>query len=186
MPVLLMRPQDPPMTTAKIERLIVPLDGSSRAEAAIWTATELSRHLDAPLQLTTVIDPNRDFPESPAYAGALAAGFREEIESGLVAETREYLRRVAGDVIRAGVAVRYDVRYGSTAQTLIDEGRPGDLIVMTSHGRSAQPHWQLGGIATRLLRDGNVPIIRVRPQQPAGIRAGTVGFDPARRNLLSV
>jgi nucleotide-binding universal stress UspA family protein len=187
MPVLLMRPQAPLVTEAKIERLIVPLDGSLRAESAVEVALDLARHLDVPVQLTTVIDPTRDLPESPAYAGALAAGFREEIESGLGADTRAYLRRVAGGMHRAGVSVRSDVRYGSTAQAFIDEGHPGDLIVMTSHGRSGQPHWQLGGVATRLLRDGNVPVLRVRPLPSEGTRyVSEAGFDSAAKEMLAV
>jgi nucleotide-binding universal stress UspA family protein len=186
MPVLLMRPQGSTVTEAQIKRLIVPLDGSSRAESAIGAAIDLARYLDVPVQLTTVLDPTRDLPESPAYAGALAAGFREEIESGLAAETREYLHRVAGDLIRAGVSVRYDVRYGSTAQAFIDEGHPGDLIVMTSHGRSGQPHWQLGSVATRLLRDGTVPVLRVRALPAAAKRVEAIGSDCSLRDPLPV
>jgi nucleotide-binding universal stress UspA family protein len=187
MPVLLMRPQDLPETEATIKRIIVPLDGSPEAESAIGMAIDLARHLDVPVQLTTVVDPTRDLPESPAYAGALAAGFRGEIESGLAAETRAYLHCVAGELIHADVSVRCDVRYGSTAQTLIDEEHPGDLIVMTSHGRSGQPHWQLGGIATRLLRDGTVPVLRVRPVPSAGTRdEASPGLGSAVLDMLTV
>ena len=186
-PVLLMRPQAHPQTKSGIDRLVVPLDGSSRAEAAVGVAVDLAKQLHVPVQLVTVVDPTRDFPESPAHLGALSGGFQKEIESGLATEAEEYLRGISGDVLRAKVPVRYVVRYGSTAQVLIDDGNPGDLIVMTSHGRSGQPHWELGGIATRLLRDGKVPVLRVRPLPPAEMRVGAEAtFDSESEKNLTV
>ena len=56
---------------------------------------------------------------------------------------------------------------------IVEAAQPGDLIVMTSHGRSGLPRWFLGSVAEAVVRRASVPVLLVRatppePDSPAG------------------
>jgi nucleotide-binding universal stress UspA family protein len=47
------------------------------------------------------------------------------------------------------------------------EVQEGDLIVMTTHGRSGVQRWLLGSVSSKLIRSGVAPVVLV----PASDRA---------------
>lgn len=128
------------------ERILVPLDGSRTAEAALPHARSLASRLHAELILLRVDEPVPNLPRSR---------YPREIE----AEARRYLRAVAEPMELKRLRVRTAVEYGDPAEVIrgFAERNRVDLIVMAMARRRG-----LG----RLLRLGVVPRLLDLPPAP--------------------
>lgn len=148
-------------------RIVVPLDGSPLAEHALPLATTLATDLGLPVQLIRVVIPDQTFEEmlpgrltedgDPMPGEAL-----EPYQDRLVSESAAYLEGIAEPLRARRVAVQTNAPVGSVASTLIDELRPDDLVVMTTHGRGGLERWLLGSVADKLVRTANGPVLLVR------------------------
>jgi nucleotide-binding universal stress UspA family protein len=145
-----------PMTC---QRILVPLDGSSRAEQVLPSAVSLAQALDAEIVLFRV--PIAHI--SGAYAGAWYVPLEGTFDTANhIAE--EYLCRVADDLREQDVRVTSATRMGGVAEAILDyaDANQIDLIAMCTHGRSGLARWALGSVADRVLRARNVPLLLVR------------------------
>lgn len=152
-------------------QIMVPLDGSRFAEAALPLALTLSRRTGAAVHLVTVIE------AAPAFA-------YEEWASAADEWTKEYLAKLTEHITKhAGGAVTSSVLKGHVVDLLQKEvtGRSVDLVVMASHGRGAISRMWLGSVADRFVRQADHPVLLVRPDENAlpALDADT-GYD----NLL--
>ena len=142
--------------------ILVPLDGSGLAAAALPWAVALGRRRAAPLLLVCVVPPP-GFP-SPELAGSSAGQMILEAE---LAGALRYLRRAASGLAagRAGVQAHTLVRVGNPAEELlrVEAERRPQLVVMTTHGRSGLRRWLRGSVADKVLRHGTAPVFLVRP-----------------------
>jgi nucleotide-binding universal stress UspA family protein len=146
---------------------VVPYDFSEHAEAALATASDLARRLDARLHLVHVVQP-------PAYAyGYGLAGVAAapppidlgEVEQGAL----ESLSRVISDLGEAAERAEPHVVQGSDIAEMIRQvaGKlDADLIVMGTHGRTGLAHVFLGSVMERTVRRAACPVLAV--QAPAG------------------
>lgn len=135
--------------------ILVPLDGSAFGEAALPLALALSRKTQATLHLLTVVEP------IPAFA-------YEEWESAAKEWTEGYLADAAERVsASAGGKVTTAVRTGHVVEALVSEVRSvkADLVVMATHGRGALSRAWLGSVADAFLRQAEVPVLYVRPEE---------------------
>lgn len=161
-PVMIVRPHDPapPSETAQIRRIVVPLDGSARAAEALPVAATLARHLAIPIQVVSVVD------ATIAAASALHPETFMAVLSQLRAEVQHIVTAAADQLRRVGLDVGGTVLEGPAAAAIIDIARIGDVIVMTSRGRSGVKRWLLGSVAEKLVHDGKVPVVVVRDREP--------------------
>jgi nucleotide-binding universal stress UspA family protein len=150
------------------DRIVVPLDGSELAEQALPAAEELARLRGAPLHLIRVVDLTR-LERYGAYGLAVEyAGFEPvAAEERRVAE--QYLAEVAAKVQERGATVTTEIVDGLTTRVLVGATKPGDVLVMASHGRTGLPRWFLGSVAEEVVRHATVPVslIRAQPSAPA-------------------
>ncbi len=108
------------------QRILVPLDGSPRAELALAPAAALAERFDAGLLLVRTIlvhvFPGAD--PGPAQHEALQ-------------EADRYLDAIARPIKDRGIAVRTAIPYDSPASGIADQAdfRHVDLIVMSTHAR---------------------------------------------------
>lgn len=136
-------------------QILVPLDGSAFAEAALPLALEISRRTGADLHLATVLEPVTSF----AYEGW---------EGAAVEWSQQYLddvlERIEG---QGGGNIDHAVLNGHTVETLQGEAeaREADLVVMASHGRGALSRLWLGSVADGFVRQTHLPVILVRPEE---------------------
>ncbi|MDX1493512.1 MAG: universal stress protein [Longimicrobiales bacterium] len=138
-------------------QILVPLDGSAFAEAALPLALELSRRTGADLHLVTVLEPVTSF----AYEGW---------EDAAVEWSNEYLENVLDRIEgEAGGSVDHAVRNGHTVEVLQKEAERlnADVVVMASHGRGAFSRLWLGSVADGFVRQTHLPVILVRPEEDA-------------------
>jgi nucleotide-binding universal stress UspA family protein len=150
--------------TMKLTKILVPLDGSSRAAVAIDTAMDLAA---APFSLVLL---------RAAEAHALPGVDPTEMQVNVVREAEEYLASVKDDLAKRGITnVETSVWYGAPAHAIIEGARlqKADLIVMSSHGRSGLGRLILGSVAESVLRGTTVPVCIVRaPGAPLEVPHG--------------
>ncbi len=153
------------------KHLLVPLDGSRLAEAALPAAATLSKTFDARVTLIHVIE-----------QGAPQEIHGEQHLSDPI-EANAYLSGVAARAFPLGVHVGHHVHSAEVkdvARSIVehaDELEP-DLIVMCTHGRGGLRTWLLGSIAQQIITLGMTPVLLI---QPDGVAATP---DFACRRLL--
>lgn len=175
-PVLLVRtPTAPPVLAPFAPKTImVPLDGTVAAEAALPLAGRLARALGAQLRLVMVV-PTLSTGTGPGQQRAtfLPGTTRAllEVEEGQAAG---YLQGLVESVESAGVPCVAEIRRGApVAELAADAAEHGDgLVVAATHGRAGlQAIWSTS-VANRLLKRTNAPILLVPIIEPASDRAG--------------
>jgi nucleotide-binding universal stress UspA family protein len=142
-------------------RIVVPLDGSELAEQALVQAEELSRSMNAPLRLVRVVDltPLGRYGSAALYAEAMAYDLVRKDERTL---SHSYLAEIHRSLTERGLSVTTEEREGPAARQIVAATRPGDVIVMATHGRGGLPRWLLGSVAEDVLRHATVPVLLVK------------------------
>jgi nucleotide-binding universal stress UspA family protein len=141
------------MHMEKLERILVPLDGSECAEIVLPKVEKLATVLKARIALLRV-----------AYAHTFPGADPTEAEVKVVREAEEYLGKVEERLKAKGFKVDSHVRYGNDADEILDHAaqKDIDLIAMTTHGRSGVKRFLLGSVAEKILRHSPKPIFLVR------------------------
>ncbi len=166
-PMLIIRPREAdqvPAGIAELQEILVALDGSRRAEAALPPAATLAILLKARLALVREVqpvvpftDPVRPFP----------VGFDEELTRLSRAEAQDYLDDVSERLNAAGVpASGAAVVGGSAFEAIQDAARaPGTgMIALATRGRGGVSRLVLGSVADKLVRGGELPVLVTRPK----------------------
>jgi nucleotide-binding universal stress UspA family protein len=188
-PVLILRGESPvllaPAGEGAPHQVLVPLDGSALAEAALEPALALAAALDGPasVRLLRVIS----LPVVHTFPGRLPP--IEDIEASAHDEVRRdadsYLAAVA-DCLRGqllaggGVSIETRVVFAADVAAAIVEmgdgrgdvvphsaGAPSALIAMATHGRGGLARWAMGSVTERVLHGTTLPMLVVRPQEAA-------------------
>lgn len=167
-PVLLVRSGMKRAEDGAIHKIVVPLDGSQHAEAALRPAIQLTRAFNAQLDLVRVVDQTQWYammsPEP--VASASAANAINEMIQQLSAEAQQYIAGVSDrlkrddDLTTGGVTLE-----GIPADQILayERDQKADLVVMSTHGRSGVNRVVFGSVAERVLRQGQTPVLMVRP-----------------------
>lgn len=157
-------------------RIVVPLDGSSLAEKALPQAEELAWLTGASIHLIWVVDYTRLERYGP-YALALEYSAAEPMLAEEHAVAVTYLNGVVDRLSAAGLTVDSAVVQGRVARELVAASKPGDVIVMASHGRGGLSRWLLGSVAEDVLRHSAVPVFLVKSDVDAERSAEPTGRD---------
>jgi nucleotide-binding universal stress UspA family protein len=140
----------------KLDKILVPLDGSVLAEAAIWTAVDLAEKEGATIILLRAA-------EAHAMPGA------DAVEAQVIAirEAEEYLTAAVRRLKDRGCRhVQSHVWYGPAAAAIVEaaNAQKADIIVMSTHGRTGLGRLILGSVAESVLRGTTTPILIVRAE----------------------
>lgn len=165
-PVLLIRSGMPRRATDTFRRILVPLDGSAYAEAALPVAVQLARAFDAELVLVRVAETSQIYRTlTPTAPTPIAVETLDEIAAQVRSEARSYLHQVAERLQREGVRVQSEVLEGFPTEQLLayERDQTVDLVVMATHGRSGVSRLVFGSVAERILRLGQTPVMMVKP-----------------------
>jgi nucleotide-binding universal stress UspA family protein len=165
-PVLIQRAWDPEpraLLLAEQPRILVPVDGSHFAEAALPPAISIADDLGAEILLVDV----DTTPHDVMIAEQDVATFFESAEYAPASAEREYLHDLAQRLCSEwpGLTVRTLVRSGDPATALIAatrESKPA-LVVMATHGRTGLQRATLGSVADGVLQHGQTPLVLVHP-----------------------
>jgi len=152
--------------------LLVPLDGSKMAEAAIQHAEELVKKrgtqiaeiLLMSVYAPGVFSPSRFFMSDELGNSPIDYSEMVKMENEQAKERCEkYLKKTADLIAAKGITVRTQAILGDAADEIIKyaNNNPFQLIVMASHGHSGVRHLIFGSVAERIILEANVPIFVV-------------------------
>jgi nucleotide-binding universal stress UspA family protein len=148
------------------KKILVPLDGSERAEAILPHVEELAEAGDAEVILLSVVELGAgEMSPSMALPGAtidyelyLKAMQKSEEES------KKYLEAKANELGKKKIKVKQKLLKGNTVSAIIsvaDEEKV-DLIAMASHGRTGLSRVFFGSVAAGVLHRAERPLLLVR------------------------
>lgn len=150
--------------------VIVPLDGSDAAEAAVPHATALARAMGLNITVLSAFEMNLDFPlrYAPIYA---PPGFIAEQGVGAVEDLRQEEQRAQSYIDDIVATFRSEGITNADGFTVQDDpaqailnvaGSGGEsLVVMSSHGHTGMTRWRLGSVADKVIRHGEAPVLVV-------------------------
>ncbi len=159
-----------PEGSAKLETIIVPVDGSSLAEQVIPHVAALANSLDLGVTLLRVANTAEEFSAFAGYqrldgVSALHVQNFEGVAKQAGNQALDYLKGLEESLRRYGVAsVDYRIERGQAAQAIIRVAAetPDNLVAMTTHGHSRSVRWALGSVTERVVRYSGDPVLVVR------------------------
>jgi nucleotide-binding universal stress UspA family protein len=141
-----------------LKKILVPTDGSDRAEHAADFAIELAKTTGASLLFVNVVD-----EVAPAFSSELDSATSYDVVQ-LMADrdklAEEYVQKLKQKAEAAGAEAEAAVITGHPWQELLAEtDRSGaDHIVIGSHGRRALAAAVLGNVAVNVIHGAKVPV----------------------------
>jgi nucleotide-binding universal stress UspA family protein len=140
--------------------ILVPLDGSSRAEAILAHVEQLAQHLESKVVLLRVIDP----AASISGLEGLPIDVTRDLIHQEAAEAEHYLEGKRGELLDRGINAQISVRYGPVVQGIIDaaEAEGADLVALASHGRTGLARIFYGSVAAGVLNRIDRPLLLIR------------------------
>ena len=151
----------------KIDRILVPLDGSVLAEAALDAAADFARAASSTIVLLRAAEVHV-FPGADPTDAQVRA----------VSEAEDYLARAAERLRQHGVKeVQTSVWYGAPAESIAEAARVRQADLMASHGRGGLGRLILGSVAESVLRSTDTPILLIRATG-APLEGPTPGLRP--------
>ena len=140
--------------------ILVPLDGSKRAEAILPHVEELARCLKATVVFLSVIEP------IPMVVGPEAA-YVPVSQQGLEGERKEmdsYLAALQGEFREKDIEASSYVVRGPIIGAIIDAAKEeqADLIAIASHGRTGLSRVFYGSVAAGVLHRIDRPLLLIR------------------------
>jgi nucleotide-binding universal stress UspA family protein len=156
MPVLLVRPHTEALDLLDLTReqvvkqILIPLDGSTLAEAILEPAVALGAVMHAECTLLQAINP----VVADDAVDRLVRGQDEQLLVHWQTEARAYLQRMAEGVHDQGLAVRTIVVVGAAAEAILAYSREHlvDLIAMATHGQGGITRLLAGSVAEQVVR----------------------------------
>lgn len=150
------RVPDAGAATFSPKHVLVPLDGSALAEAALPHALELAEAFGAKITLIRVAPFSVE-----AFPMMVPAMYWPALDDDLVASATAYLEKVRSSIEQP---LEIKVLQGARADVLLSfvEANAVDLVVMTTHGRAGVQRALLGSTADRML-EGRAPVLLIRP-----------------------
>jgi len=173
------QPAQPDLAGLRYRRVMVPLDGSPRAESVLPLVITLAR-AEAQIVLAHVVQrpqmPRRTPPsqEDSDLADRIVERNRSEAE--------QYLETVRAQLPPAAVETRLLIsNHAAVALHELAEQEDADLVLLCAHGYSGELRWPYGGLAVGFVAYGSSPLL-IFQDAPAREIAPTPAEVAAQKN----
>jgi len=147
------------------ERILVAIDDSEPAKAAVETAQSIAFKTGASLRLVYVVDTTRNWnPESPASA---------ELSYEFLRSEGEWLLRRAQKHLARSIPSTWELLVGPPPATIVADAEQwnADLIVIGTHGRGRLGTFLLGSTAQAVVATAGCPGLVVGPHTLNRVKA---------------
>ena len=147
-----------------LERILVPLDGSTSAEAILSQLRRMLRRHESELILY--------------YAQPLYPVMDDS-------DPEKYLRKIALELTTEGFPSRYLLRPGLPADSILETAKAhkSTRIALSTHGRTGVARWVLGSVAEKVLQASGLPVLVAR-SFPSSTFRGKLEAQPVRNFLV--
>ncbi|MEZ4681984.1 MAG: universal stress protein [Caldilineaceae bacterium] len=143
--------------------MLVPLDGSKRAERILPYVEELAEKFGSKLVLLQVIEP------SVVMAAPYDMGHYYDVNQieRLSEEAKSYLTIQQNTLLQKGISAEILVDNGPVVTCILEEAvrKDVDLVAMASHGRSGLARAFYGSVAAGILHQADRPLLLIRAQE---------------------
>ncbi|HCI79355.1 MAG TPA: hypothetical protein DHW02_06680, partial [Ktedonobacter sp.] len=162
------------------QRILVPLDGSERAERSIPVAVHMARTASGSIILVRIIETPVEYWSSLAQipsATLVETAIEAEID-----EAERYLAAVAASPAMVGVTVQTVTLFGQVAPSILSAANTcnADIILMSSHGYTGMKRWVMGSVAEKIARHSTLPVLILRDSSLLPIAAQSGATSPIR------
>jgi nucleotide-binding universal stress UspA family protein len=156
---------------ARLNTVLVPLDGSGLAEKVLPTVTEMATRLKLEVVLVRVVI-RVYFGAPDAVLPMFGANIpnQNELWAQASSEATKYLAGKVEQLRAEGLpdvsSVLIDGSAEGAAAEIIDLARKtkDNLVAMSTHGRSGIERWVMGSVAERVARHCSAPVLVIRPR----------------------
>ena len=154
------QPTSADVTGLRYRRLLVPLDGSQRAECVLPMAATLARFHQAQIVLAHIVMrpemPRRTPPTDEDVE--LADRIVERNQTEALHYLDQVKSQLSGDI---QVLVLVGDHGAATLHELVDQEKI-DLLLLTAHGYSGQTRWPYGSVVSSFIAYGTTPLLIVQ------------------------
>lgn len=149
--------------TPLYQRILVPLDGSQRAENVLPIITQLAQFHKAQIHLVQVL-------QTPEMARQMPPTSEDiDLSNRVVARNREeaghYLEQVKSRSYLEGIAVQTHLITSENAEVALHqlaEQEQIELLTLSAHGYSGNRQWPYGSMVNNFIMYGKVPLLIVQ------------------------
>jgi nucleotide-binding universal stress UspA family protein len=142
--------------------ILVPLDGSKRAEAILPHVGQLAQCYEAKVVFFRVVEP----PPLMVTPGQPDLAFHHQELERRTEEAELYLKSIEGEFRQLGIKAQVELGHGAVVEAIIGAAarHEADLIALASHGRSGLAQVFYGSVAAGVLQRVDRPLFLVRSQ----------------------
>ena len=151
-------------------RVLVPLDGSQRAECILPLVTDLARFYESHLVLAHVISR----PEMPrgVFTPSEDMELAHQLTDRRWLDALQYLEQIRTQIgLDAETRLLVSDNTAETLHKLVEEEKI-DLVVMSAHGYSGKTEWSYGSLVINFISYGTTPLLilqdspeRIKPEE---------------------
>ena len=142
-------------------KILVPLDGSRRAERVLSHVEELALGFGAKVILLRAVRP----PPLVGRDSSELQQFQKNMD-GIQKEAEDYLNTVKIKLNKIGIEIQTQVTVAPVVKEILNvaEKEKVDLIALASHGRSGLSQLFYGSVAAGILHRVDRPLLVIRSQ----------------------
>jgi nucleotide-binding universal stress UspA family protein len=145
------------------KKILVPLDGSKRAEMIRPHVRSLASRYEATVFLLRVIEHTYNNGIGETFSSISKEAFNAKLK-----ESESYLDGIASKFRDKGITCKTLVAHGRVVEKIIETANTEDvdLVAMTSHGRGGLTRIFYGSVAAGILNQVDRPLFIVRSRWP--------------------
>src|SRR6056297_2395475 len=144
-------------------KILVPLDFSDMGSKALHSAEKLAKLFNGRITPFHSYLPLNEVDGGPYMFGMGTSTMEDydEIEETL----HDRLGELAREEIDPSLVTEPLISIGNPAQSIVEEAKDFDMIVMTTHGRTGFSRFFLGSVSEKVLRTSHVPVLIVNEER---------------------
>lgn len=145
------------------KKILVPLDGSSRAEAILPHIEELAKRYGAEVVFLRIVD-------TASFVSGLDGVPVALSQDLILSETdaaNKYVRSLSAKLKEKDIQAKGLVEYGPPVEVIVDvaEREDVDVVAIASHGRTGLSRFFYGSVAAGVLQRIDRPLLIIRAAQ---------------------
>jgi nucleotide-binding universal stress UspA family protein len=166
-PMVLMRPGERRVT--RIQKLLVPVDGSPGGAVALGTALKLAQATGAAVKLVQIVVPLSLVTSTSNDFGGMGY-YDPSWDEDILASARDYVGNLTKRLKDDGYVVEGEALMGPyVPMAIVDvaDREAVDLIVMSTHALTGPARAVLGSVADAVVRSAHCPVLLVHRTESA-------------------